>query len=220
MNNLEKNIGYVFKNKNLLKQALTHSSATADIHRNYERLEFLGDRILGLTVADMLCHTFADEPEGDLAQRFVGLVCKETVAEIVRSLNIVPHIIAANLDVCDKDNVLCDVGEALIAAIYLDSGDLKIAQDFIERNWRQLIDQKSQPKKDYKTLLQEKSAQLKLNAPVYEIVEKTGPEHAPKFVVSVNVGYAVSAYGKGSSKKHAEQQAAEEMLKILDAAHE
>ena len=63
MNNLEKNIGYVFKNKNLLKQALTHSSATADIHRNYERLEFLGDRILGLTVADMLCHTFADEPD-------------------------------------------------------------------------------------------------------------------------------------------------------------
>jgi len=169
MNAIEKKLGYVFRDKRLLEQALTHSSVTSDIHRNYERLEFLGDRILGVTIAEMLYHTFGDEQEGSLAQRFVTLVCKETVADVMRSLEMEKNILAANQDVKDKDNVLCDIGEALIAAIYLDSGDMSLAQQFIKRFWLPYIDKKSQPQKDYKTFLQEKAASLHLNAPVYGV---------------------------------------------------
>lgn len=219
MNELEQHIGYTFQNKKLLEQALTHSSVTADIHRNYERLEFLGDRILGLTIADILCQTFVNEPEGSLAQRFVNLVCKETVAEVVRELDIPRYILAANTDVCTKDNVLCDVGEALIAAIYLDSGNMKYARDFVRRFWQPHIDKKSQPKKDYKTLLQEKAALLKMPAPVYEVLDKSGLDHAPIFVVQVCLGSSC-AKGKGSSKKQAEQEAAAVMLKTLGVDYE
>ena len=215
MKTLEQKLGYTFNDKKLLAQALTHSSMTSDIHQNYERLEFLGDRILGLTVADMLCRTFSDEPEGSLAQRFVVLVCKEMVADIMRELDIPNFINAANPDVCLKDNVLCDVGEALIAAIYLDSHDLNTAMDFVRRLWQPHIDKKSQPKKDYKTMLQEKAAVLKLPAPVYMVVAKSGLEHEPIFMVQVNLGPDYTAHGQGSSKKHAEQEAAATMLNKL-----
>jgi len=215
MENIEKNIGYTFQSKKLLNQALTHSSVTADIHKNYERLEFLGDRILGLTIADMLCTTFIDEPEGSLAQRFVRLVCKETVAEVVRNLGIPKHINAINKDVCSSDNVLCDVGEALIAAIYLDSHNLNTSREFIRRNWLPLIDKKSQPQKDYKTFLQEKAAILNLPAPQYRLIEKAGPEHAPTFMTEVSIGIEHRALGQGSNKKHSEQEAASAMLKLL-----
>ena len=219
MNELEQRIGYTFQNKKLLEQALTHSSVTADIHRNYERLEFLGDRILGLTIADILCRTFANEPEGSLAQRFVNLVCKETVADVVRELDIPRYVLAANTDVCTKDNVLCDVGEALIAAIYLDSGNMNYARDFVCRFWQPHIDKKSQPKKDYKTLLQERAALVKMPAPVYEVLEKSGLDHAPVFVVQVCLG-TTCAKGRGNSKKQAEQEAASAMLEMLGVHHE
>ncbi len=215
MNKLEKSLGYKFNNKKYLQQALTHSSATSDIHENYERLEFLGDRILGLTIADILYTTFPDEPEGSLAQRFVVLVCKETVAEVVRTLDIKGYIQAINTNVNDKDSVLCDVGEALIAAIYKDSGSLDVTQDFIKRCWQPHIDKKSHPKKDYKTLLQEQAAVLKYPAPVYKVISKTGPEHAPMFVMEVSLNNDLKALGKGSSKKQAEQAAAALMLNTL-----
>lgn len=220
MNNLEQRLDYIFRDKNLLTQALTHSSVTADIHRNYERLEFLGDRILGVMVADMLCKTFVDEPEGNLARRFVQLVCKETVADVVRQLNIIPFIRVANDEVRDKDNVLCDVGEALIAAIYIDSQSLETARNFVERWWKPLIDKKSQPPKDYKTQLQEVAAQRKLDVPSYAIIDKKGPEHAPQFEVSVALDQDHIAHGIGSSKKHAEQEAAHALLKMLGAIDE
>jgi len=215
MNRLEQKLGYTFNNPKLLTQALTHSSLTADIHKNYERLEFLGDRILGLTVADMLCHTFKDEPEGSLAQRFVVLVCKEMVADIMRELDVLKYINAANADVRTKDNVLCDVGEAIIAAIYLDSNSLQTAMDFVRRLWQPHIDKKSQPKKDYKTMLQERAAILKLPAPVYEVIAKSGLEHEPIFMVQVSLGADYVSHGQGSSKKHAEQEAAAAMLNKL-----
>ena len=214
MQDLQRRLGYTFNNPHFLEQALTHSSLTSNIHRNYERLEFLGDRILGVTIAELLCRTFGDEAEGDLAQRFVGLVCKETVAEVMRGLKVDGCIHAANNEVCDKDNVLCDVGEAIIAAIYLDSNDMNVAKDFILAHWLPLIDKKSQPKKDYKTFLQEQTAVLKKSVPVYEVIEQTGPQHAPTFVVKVAVD-DLSAEGIGTSKKHAEQEAAAKMLKIL-----
>ena len=163
----------------------------------------------------VLYTTFPDEPEGSLAQRFVVLVCKETVAEVVRALDIKGYIQAINTNVNDKDSVLCDVGEALIAAIYKDSGSLDVTQDFIKRCWQPYIDKKSQPKKDYKTLLQEQAAVLKYPAPVYKVISKTGPEHAPMFVMEVSLNNHLKALGKGSSKKQAEQAAAALMLDTL-----
>ncbi len=219
MQNLEQKLGYTFKNPKLLEQALTHSSKTGDIHKNYERLEFLGDRILGVTVAETLCRVFADEPEGNLSQRFVGLVCKETVAEVMRQIGVEPFVITNNPEIRDSDNVLCDVGEALIAAIYYDNGNLAAAQDFIIRNWSTHIDRTSRPYKDSKTQLQEVVAALKLPAPQYAIIEKTGPEHEPEFVIRVLVGTEHTATGCGKSKKAAEQEAAEKMLVMLGERH-
>ncbi|MCM1324074.1 MAG: ribonuclease III [Acetobacter sp.] len=212
MQELEEKLGYTFQNKDLLERALTHASFTSDIHRNYERLEFLGDRILGVTIAEMLSNAFPDEPEGNLAQRFVRLVCKNAVADVMRELNVSRFIIAGAPDVRKGAGVLCDVGEAIIAAIYLDSGCMETAQAFVRRNWEGLIDQRSHPRKDYKTYLQEKSAHLKLPMPVYKLVKQSGPAHAPDFIVSVSLGEEHYAEGTGSNKKKAEQEAAATML--------
>lgn len=216
MKKLQQNLKYTFKNTDWLKQALTHSSLSSDIHKNYERLEFLGDRILGVTIADILCQTFVNEAEGELAQRFVHLVCKETVAEVMRNLNVTDYIEAANPEVCNKDNVLCDVGEAIIAAIYYDSGDLTEAQNFIRTHWKSLIDRKSHPTKDDKTHLQELAAQLSLPLPQYQLISKTGPEHAPSFEVQAIVGNQFRANGIGATKKQAEQNAAAQLIALLE----
>lgn len=209
---LEQKIGYTFKHKALLRQALTHSSLTSDIHCNYERLEFLGDRILGVTVAEILLRTFGNEPEGALAPRFVELVRKETVAEIMRGIGVNRFVRANNKEVQSKDNVLCDVGEALIAAIYLDSGDMRQAATFVKRFWEPMVDKASAPHKDYKTKLQEAAVMHGRAVPHYEVVEKTGAEHAPHFCVRVTAGDDASVLGEGPNKKAAEQEAAKKLL--------
>lgn len=215
MEKLQKRLGYTFKNPQLLRQALTHSSYTADIHLNYERLEFLGDRILGLTVAEMLCETFVNEPEGNLSQRFVTLVCKNAVADVMKNLDVQPFIIAHDRNVKDSANVLCDIGEALIAAIYRDSGSIVVAQDFIRRQWTPLIDRKSHPHKDFKTLLQEVVCHKNLDTPQYHMLKKSGPEHEPVFHVQVDVGHNTTAEGEGQNIKTAEQNAAHNLLSML-----
>lgn len=217
MQDLQEKLGYTFKNPKYLEQALTHASETSDIHRNYERLEFLGDRILGVTIADTLCKTFPNEPEGSLAQRFIRLVCKYAVAEVVKKLDVPQYIIAGDSDVRKRVKVLCDIGEAIIAAIYLDSGDMETAQKFVRRHWAYLIDSKSLPRKDYKTALQEKASALKLDMPVYKLISQKGPAHAPEFWVSVSIGTQYSAEGYGKSKKKAEQEAAARMLEELES---
>lgn len=219
MQELEQKLGYTYKNKNLLQQALTHTSFTPDIHFNYERLEFLGDRILGVTIADMLFKAFKNEAEGKLAQRFVKLVCKQSVADVMRNLGVSKHIIAANPELNTQDSVLCDVGEALIASIYLDSKSMETAETFVRRNWLPLIDSHSEAHKDYKTFLQEYAAEKGLPAPLYIIKEKTGPEHAPEFLVEVSLGADHLALGRGKNKKQAEQTAASQMLLAMGVDH-
>ena len=214
MNKLQQTLGYTYQNPKLLKQALTHSSHTSDIHKNYERLEFLGDRILGVTIADMLCQTFADEPEGSLARRFTQLVCKETVADVSLKLGLDKYIITANPEIRTQVNVLCDVGEAIIASIYLDSKNMQTAQDFINKHWQPLLNINSEPIKDYKSMLQEYSLGLKLSLPTYETVEKIGPEHSPTFVIKAIVNQ-YQATGTGKNKKQAEQNAAQNLLKLM-----
>lgn len=214
MQNPEQLINYVFKNKKLLNQALTHSSSTTDIHKNYERLEFLGDRILGVGVAKMLYEKFPDEPEGSLSQRHTALVCKEAVSEVVKNLGLDNYIIIANEDAKDSINVLCDVGEAVIAAICVDS-NINNAMEFINKNWEGLLEKYKTPPKDAKTMLQEVSWKMKLGNPSYEIVAKNGSEHLPVFTVEVSLAKDYKASGKGTNKKLAEQSAAREMLAKL-----
>ena len=214
MENIEKSIDYTFNNKKLLKQALTHSSVTSNTGENYERLEFLGDRILGVGVAQMLYEKFPNEPEGSLSQRHVCLVCKEAVAEVVRKLGIDGHIISADKEAKASENVLCDVGEAVIGAICIDSSvDNAIA--FVRRNWEPILESYKRPPKDAKTLLQEVAFTLKLGNPEYVILEKSGAEHQPVFKIAVKFSNGQSATGTGHNKKLAEQEAAAKMLKTL-----
>ena len=154
MKELEKNLQYHFNNQHLLHQALTHTSKTGKLSENYERLEFLGDRVLGVAVAEMVYRVFPAEPEGSLSQRFMALVCKETVAEMALKLGLDRYIMAESVDVHHNDNVLCDVCEAVIGAMYLDGG-CQTAIDFVQERWRPLVDTHTRPPKDAKTLLQE-----------------------------------------------------------------
>ncbi|MBQ7632808.1 MAG: ribonuclease III [Alphaproteobacteria bacterium] len=216
MEKLQKILQYRFRNQKLLQQALTHSSITGNEHRNYERLEFLGDRVLGMTMAHLLYKMFPHEREGVLAQRHVKLVRAETVAVVVKKLHIDEYIIAKDKETAQGTNVLCDVGEAIIGAIYIDS-NIEQAIAFVERNWRDMIDTaESGSAKDFKTRLQEKFHTLKQPFPVYEVVSKVGSEHEPIFTVRVALDNKVYAIGQGKNKKVAEQQAAEKLLKILE----
>lgn len=213
MDKLQEILQYRFKNLKLLKQALTHSSITGNEHRNYERLEFLGDRVLGLTMAHLLYKMFPDDKEGVLAQRHVHLVRAEKIAEVVKRLHIDDYIIAKDKITAERTNVLSDVGEAIIGAIYIDS-DIEQAIAFVERNWIDMIDE-SGSQKDYKSRLQEYFHSLKKPLPVYEVAAKQGSEHEPVFTIKVAFDEKNFAIGMGKNKKLAEQQAAKELLKIL-----
>ena len=179
MTQLEDILQYHFNNPRLLTQALTHSSVTRNERKNYERLEFLGDRVLGMTMAHLLFKMFPKDREGQLSQRHVKLVCADAVAEVAKKLKLEDYIITKDKDSVKSVNVLCDVGEAVIGAIYIDS-DIENAIAFVERNWKDLIDQSdSGAQKDFKTSLQEKFHALHLSLPVYEVVAKEGTEHEP-----------------------------------------
>jgi len=216
---LQEILGYKFNDEKLLNQALTHSSYTTDIHRNYERLEFLGDRVLGVAVAHMLYSKFPNEPEGNLSQRHTTLVCKETVAEVVKKLGINKFIIAENEETKNSINVLCDVGEAIIGAIYIDSS-LKNATQFVEKHWYELVEKYKNPPKDSKTLLQEIAWKMNLGNPEYVIEDKSGSEHMPIFTIAVCLGKKFKASGKGHNKKAAEQEAAKNMLEKIGYLNE
>lgn len=215
INKLEEIIGYSFVNKKLVKQAMVHSSMTSNLSENYERLEFLGDRVLGVCAAALLYKTFPTEKEGGLSQRQVALVCKETVAEVALKIGLDKFMIVDNDSIRKKDNVLCDVCEALIGAIFLDGGFEKAA-DFVNAYWGDLLKKDITPPKDAKTRLQEAAHIKELSAPVYKIVSRSGTEHEPIFEVSVKVGNLKIQKGTGRSKKLAEQEAAAKMLDILD----
>ena len=215
MDKLQQKINYSFKNTDLLMAALTHASVSSNIGKNYERLEFLGDRILGVAVASMLYKSFPSEPEGNLSQRFVALVCKETVADVARKIGLGEFMRVADGEIRNNENVLCDVCEAIIGAISIDSS-IDRAIDFVNANWIDLIDKKVAPPKDAKTLLQEVAHIKGLGVPHYEVVSRSGLEHEPIFTVEVKLGEGIKACGKGHNKKLAEFAAASKMLELLD----
>ncbi|MBP5353136.1 MAG: ribonuclease III [Alphaproteobacteria bacterium] len=214
MEQLQQILKYRFNDVRLLQQALTHSSVTGNEHRNYERLEFLGDRVLGMTMAHLLFKMFPNDREGVLAQRHVKLVCADMVAKVVQGLGIEPYIQVKDKETLKSTNVLCDIGEAIIGAIYIDS-NIENAIRFVERNWRDMIDMETGSEKDFKTQLQERFHALKLPSPVYEVVDKAGSEHEPIFTVKVAKDEKIFAFGHGKNKKLSEQDAAEQLLQIM-----
>lgn len=209
-----KTLGHRFANEELLTRALTHASDASVTRRSYERLEFLGDRVLGCVIAEWLFRELK-ETEGDMARRFAGLVDKATCAEVARSirayeqLTIAPSARAG--DVHLSDNTMGDVCEALIGALYIDGG-MPAAKRFIRSAWAGRIDAAAKPPHDPKSALQEWAQGNGLPLPAYRLVRREGPDHAPRFRVAVSVPGIKPAEAEGTSKQEAEKIAASALL--------
>jgi len=213
LTDISQRLGYDFNEQNLLVRALTHSSACGRgaLSVSNERLEFLGDRVLGVIIADMLLQAYGDADEGELALRFNALVRKEACAAVAKELDLGNALLLSSGEVQSggrqNQSILGDACEAVIAAIYLDGG-FDDARTFVERMWRgRMLDLKTPPR-DAKTALQEWAQARKLPMPEYILVERSGPDHAPGFIYSVSLKDKAQASGNGTSKRHAEQAAA------------
>ncbi|AMK17941.1 ribonuclease III [Sphingobium sp. MI1205] len=210
-------IGRAPKDSAPFHQALTHGSANA---ANYERLEFLGDRVLGLIMAEWVYERFAGEPEGKLSRRFNALVSGETCAEIARSAGVPTHVIlgkqARDDGATDSDNVLGDVMEALIGALYLEAG-LDEARALVRRLWDSRVDTQESAPKHPKSTLQEWAAANRRKPPEYVLTDRSGPHHALRFTVTVSIKGAGEASASGGSKQEAETAAAKALLDKLDS---
>lgn len=215
---LEQRIGYRFSNGDLAIQALTHMSGTpGDAGRlnSYQRLEFLGDRVLGLCVSAMLYLEFPQAAEGELSRRLADLVRQERCAEVGLAWNLGPHI---RLGAGESHSggrrrpaILADVCEALIGAVFVDGG-FTAASAVVAGAWTERMRSAGRALRDAKTMLQEWAQGLGRPPPVYREVERSGPAHAPQFVISVGVPGFPSAEGRGASKRLAEQAAAENFM--------
>lgn len=209
-------IPYTFRDDGLLAKALTHpSSSRSNQASDFERLEFLGDRVLGLVVAHMVYERYGSEKEGALARRFAALVCREACVEIANQIQLSKYLQASFNDTTPHSVILADAVEAFIGAIYLDGG-LEAASAFINAYWPALLKKDISPPKDAKTALQE-LAQSKGpgKAPVYRVLDHSGPAHTPTFTVCVSVKGLGDATGTGPSKRQAEQMAAKALLEKI-----
>lgn len=216
---LETRIGWTFKRKELLSEALTHSSS-AEGRRGAitnERLEFLGDRVLGLVVAQRLFATYVDDGESALALRLNALVNRGACAAAARRVGLGDALTLSKSEELaggrNKETILADACEALIAALYLDGG-LDAARTFIDSAWGEAFAEAAEAGRDPKTALQEWAAARKLAAPNYVLAARAGPDHAPVFVIDVTVA-GRTARGEGGSKRDAERRAAHALLKEL-----
>lgn len=209
-------VGYTFDKPSLLEEALTHPSLSGS--HNYQRLEFLGDRVLGLAVATLLLETFPAEAEGKLNRRFTALVRRETLAEMARELKLDQELKltpgAETEGTRSKEAVQADVTEAVIGAMYLDGG-YEVAEAFIRKHWAPLMKEGPSVHKDHKTQLQEWCQARGLPLPFYKMVDRSGPDHSPVFTIEAIVENKGSAFAKGSAKRQAEQAAAAELLAAL-----
>lgn len=219
---LEDAIGYRFRNITLLQNALTHSSYANERWHNSllsnERLEFLGDAILGMTVARYLYQTFPDRPEGELTRMRADMVCEQTLAKVAAKIELGRHLLLGNGEEQgggrNRNSILADAVESVIAACYLDGG-LEAAQCFIEQFILVEVPVKQLHNADYKTALQELVQQKKNQVLTYTLVGESGPDHDKKFDVEVKLNGRVIGTGSGSSKKRAEQDAARVALETL-----
>ena len=212
---LQKKINIRFKNLDLLIQSLTHKSF--DTKKNNEKMEFLGDRVLGLVIAKKLLEIYPDEKEGILDKKFAALVNKKTCLEVAKKINLEKFILTFNPNnkkIKIEDKIISDSCEALIGAIHLDKG-LTIAEKVILDLWKNQIRESVITQIDAKTKLQEFALKSFKKLPTYKLISNTGPRHKPSFKVGVKLPDTKYFFGLGKSKKDAEQNAAIECLKSI-----
>jgi len=212
---LEERIGYAFRDEKRLQRALTHASARGGRGADYQRLEFLGDRVLGLVIAEMLFQEYDAADEGELSLRLNALVNAETLAEIAEQIGLMDLVRAGGdiktLSGRKRVNLRADVMEALIAALYLDGG-FEVARQFVLKYWQPRSKEEGAARRDPKTELQEWAHQVSGAAPIYAIESREGPDHDPVFTVSASVNGYAPVEGSGHSKREAEQAAATILL--------
>lgn len=212
-------LGYHFQDENLLRQALTHASKGAD---NYERLEFLGDRVLGLCIAELIFTTFPFESEGGMAKRHAALACTETLVEVAKELDIAAVIFLSDSERMAgglaQGNLLADAMEAVIGALYIDGG-LDACKTALHGLWGEKVHVLVTPPLDPKTGLQEWAQARKLSTPVYTILNRTGPDHAPVFEIEAKVEGFPPTSATGTSRRAAEKEAAAKLLEYLEKNH-
>lgn len=208
-------VGITPHDPDLFVRALTHGSRARE---SYERLEFLGDRVLGLIIADMLYARFPEEPEGKLSFRLNTLVARTACADVGREIGLAAHLRLGKQALDDgaynSDNVLGDVVEALIGALWIDHG-MDAARAFVEKHWSPRIGSQSRAPRHPKSELQEWAAANNRRPPVYDVVERSGPDHAPRFRVKAIIGKLAEAEAEGSSLQTAQTAAAEALLGVL-----
>lgn len=221
---LIRSLGVDVTDRSLIALALTHPSAGSgrgpNGKRNNQRLEFLGDRVLGLVVADMLYRRFPDEDEGALAKRFADLVKAHALAMVAKRLKLGDYMILGAGEAVNRGasnpSSLADACEALIGALFIDSG-LEQAAKFVETQWAPLMERQHRPPRDAKTALQEWAQGRGFGLPTYRVVSRQGPDHAPRFEVAVSLAEREeSASATGESKRTAERAAAQALLRKLE----
>lgn len=216
---LEQTLGHRFDEPNLLREALTHASVSrAKGERDNERLEFLGDRVLGLLVSERLIKRFPDDKEGPLANRLNALVRKEACAEVGKTLGLDSYLRVGRSEAREegpvKPALIADACEAVLGALYLDGG-LDAVLPLFEKFWLPLFERVIEEPKDAKTALQEFVQARGAPVPTYAVVERSGPDHAPVFVIEARIDGFTPARGQGKSKRAAEQAAAQAMLATI-----
>ena len=216
LNNLEKKLNVNFKNKNLLSRSLTHKSF--DSNNNNEKLEFLGDRILGFVIAKKLLELYPNDKEGILDKKLASLVNKKMCFSVCESFELEKYIKTNSSNKKNykiENKIISDACEAIIGAIFLDQG-IKVVERFILDLWHEHINNTTQTKVDSKTRLQEFSLKKFKKLPIYKLIENSGPRHKPIFKIEVKIKNTKSTVGKGFSKKDAEQNAATQLLKNIN----
>ena len=212
---LEKLVGHRFNDPNVLREALTHASLERSSWNVYERLEFLGDRVLGLVVSETLLKRFPNEREGQISRRYANLVKRDSLAVVARKIKFGDYLlISAGEEAAgarESVTILSDALEAVIGALYWDGG-LAVARQFILEHWEPLLALDEEPPVDSKTALQEWAQRRQYAIPEYKVVSQEGPAHSPKFLIEVCLGKFEPQKGCGTSKRQAEQMAAKSLL--------
>jgi ribonuclease III len=218
LESLQAALGYTFQDLSLLRHALVHSSATQQRLKSNERMEFLGDRVLGLVLADLLLESYAEEDEGEISYRFTALAQRDALASVAGAVGLAEHLKLSNGEQLtggrENPGMLADAMEAVICAIYKDGG-LEAARTFIHAQWTDMMQENRRPPKDPKTTLQEWAQGRGLGLPEYRVTAQEGPDHQPLFTVEFTLKGKTPMTGEGNNKRAAEQTAAEAMLSAI-----